>query len=400
MIVVAVETLRDPVHREFLWVRVETDTGVQGLGETMPKPLAVEQAVHERFASLLLGRELSPELFWSEAFSSIGYTGYAGAETRALSAIDIALWDALARSVDLPIATLLGGKVRDRVRVYNTCVGFGSWPDREGFLERPADLARELSDEGYSAMKVWPFDAYSVGSGGHWIAPQDLATGVSTVSDIKNVLGDGMDVAVEGHSGWDLPTSIKLAHALEPFSPMWVEDLMQARSPNAWRQLREATSVPVTGSERVFTRFGIHPFLEAGALDIVNQDVAWTGGISEMRKVAAMAEVFELPVTPHNCHGPVAAAASVAIGLSVPNVSLVETVRSFERGIHPDIAVGGHTVEGGFATMSDAPGLGVELLPGFLERCIRRRTELSPSTTVAAGWTTGDPWAGGVDEGM
>jgi L-alanine-DL-glutamate epimerase-like enolase superfamily enzyme len=397
--VVAIETLRDPEHAEFLWVRIETDTGVVGLGETMPKPLAVEAAVHDRLAPLLLGRPISPERFWAESFQSISYAGYGGAEMRALSAVDIALWDALGRITGVPVHTLLGGPVRDRVRVYNTCVGYGAYPDRERFFDDPAGLARDLVAEGYGAVKMAPFDDYSVASLGQHFDSADLAEGVARIAAMRDAVGDAIEIAIEGHSCWNLPSAIRIAKALEPYRPLWLEDILQARSPVAWAQLREATTIPICGSERVFTRFDAINYLQVGAWDYVNQDVAWTGGITEFRKVAALAETFELPVVPHNCHGPVAAAATMAVSAAVSNIAWTETVRSFERGIHPDIAVGGPTTDRGYVIPSESPGLGIELLDSFLSRCLTRRTTVE-MVGRAGGWALGDPWANGVDDGM
>lgn len=395
--VTAIETLRDPEHSEFIWVRVETDAGIVGLGETMPKPLTVEAAIHERLAPLLLGRPVSPERFWTDAFQAISYAGYGGGEMRAISAVDIALWDALARSAGLPVHVMLGGPSRAKIRVYNTCVGHGKYPDRKRFFSDPGGLARELVDEGYTGMKMAPFDAYSVASGGQHFDSADLAEGVARIAAIRDAVGDAIEIAIEGHSCWNLPSAIRMAKALEPYRILWLEDILQARTPQAWRQLREETSIPLCGSERVFTRFDAMPYMQAGAWDYVNQDVAWTGGISELRKVAALAETFELPVVPHNCHGPVAAAATMAVSAALPNVAWTETVRSFERGIHPEVAVGGPRTVDGYVTVSDEPGLGVELLDSFVDRCLRRRTTIDMVGGLG-GWAAGDPWAGVDDE--
>lgn len=397
-IVTAIETLRDPRHEEFLWVRVETDHGVTGLGETMPKPLAVEAAVHERLAPLLLGRPIAPEWFWAEAFRAISYVGYGGAEMRAISAVDIALWDAWGRTLDRPVHTLLGGPVRDRIRVYNTCVGHGDYPDRDRFFTDPGGLARDLVAEGYTGMKMAPFDDYSVASNGQHFDIRDLREGVARIAAIREAVGDDIEIMIEGHSCWNVPSAIRLATALEPYRPLWLEDILQARTPEAWRQLREATSIPICGSERVFTRFDVLPYLTQQAWDYVNQDVAWTGGITEFMKVAALADAYDLPVVPHNCHGPVAAAATMAVSAAAPNVAWTETVRSFERGIHPGVGSGGPRQVDGFVTVGDAPGLGVELHDSFLERCVRRRTAVDDIQGLG-GWGSGDPWAG-VDTRM
>jgi L-alanine-DL-glutamate epimerase-like enolase superfamily enzyme len=400
VIVVEIETLRHPRHTESIWVRVATDEGVVGIGETMPKPETVESAIHERLAPLLLGRPALPEPFWARAFASLDYTGHAGAEMRALSALDIALWDALARRHEVPLVTLLGGAVRDEVSVYNTCVGYGEWPDHEAFLTRPEQLARELISEGYRAMKVWPFDAFSVATSGQRISRADLARGVGILARIRDAVGDEIEIAVEGHSCWNLPTAVQIASALEPYRPMWIEDPIPARSPSAWRSLRDSTAVPVCGSERVLTRFDAAGYFDAGAWDIVNQDVCWTGGLTEIRKIAALAETHELPLAPHNCHGPIGSAVTVIAGAVIPNVALIETVRSFERGINTRIADGAAVVENGVVRTSIEPGHGVTLRTGFLEECRRRVSRWDPDLRLPHGWSEGDPWVDGISETM
>lgn len=395
MRVTAVETLRLTEHPEILWVEVHTDEHLVGLGETMPRPGPVEAVVHDVLAPLLIGQPVAPVANWERAFASLAYHGYAGAELRALSAVDIALWDLLGQRAGRPLAELLGGPCRERVRLYNTCVSHGGTPDRERFLDDPGALAVELADEGYPVMKIWPFDDLALASRGQRVDPVALAGACRILEAIREAAGTRIQVAIEAHSCWSLPAATALAHALEEFEPAWLEDPLPATDPGAWARLRAETTVPVCGSERAFTRFGLEPFLTAGAVDIVKQDLAWTGGVTEMLRVAAAAQTRALPVAPHNCHGPVAAAATVAVAAVLPNLFLCESVRSFARGFFADLAVDPVVPRDGYARPDARPGVGVRLRPEVAARARRRRSD-TPGTPV--GWAEGDPWARGLGE--
>jgi len=376
-------------------VLVETDAGIVGTGETMPRVGAVERVVHDTLAALLLGADVAPEAFWQRAFQALSYHGYAGAELRALSAVDIALWDALGQAAGLPVHRLLGGPCRARVPVYNTCVSYGELADRERFLGDAPSLARELAGEGYAAMKIWPFDAASEASLGQRIEPRALDE-CTQLFAAAAAAAPGFPVALEGHSCWNLPSATAIAHALEPHRPLWLEDLLPAGDPAAWAQLRASTEVPICGSERLFGRYALSPFLAAGAFDVVKQDICWTGGFTEFAKVAALCDAHELPVAPHNCHGPVGAMATVHASAAIPNLFLMETVRAFERGFFAELADGAPATVDGAIEVPERPGLGVALRPETLARARRLRTD--DAGRVAAGWAEGDPWAGGVGD--
>jgi L-alanine-DL-glutamate epimerase-like enolase superfamily enzyme len=373
---------------------VHTDTGAVGTGETMPRVAAVERVVHEVLAPLLLGGDASPERFWQAAFRALAYHGYAGAELRALSALDIALWDLVGQAAGLPVHRLLGGPCRTVVPVYNTCVSHGPIRDHERFLDDPAGLARELAGEGYTAMKIWPFDELSTSSRGHRVERRALLDACRVFAAIRDAVGDGIEVALEGHSCWDLPAAVEIARAVEEFSPMWLEDMLHAGDAGAWRSLHDATATPICGSERLFTRYGLAPFLRAGALDIVKQDLCWTGGFTEFVKVCALAGAHELPVAPHNCHGPVGAMATLHASAAIPNLRIMESVRAFTRGFFADLVDEPPHIEGAGATVPERPGLGLRLRDDVVARA-RRTVSTADSGVAASGWGEGDPWRGG-----
>lgn len=396
MEVTAVETVRLPEHAEYLWVLVHTDQGVTGTGETMPRVGAVERIVHEVLAPLLLGTDPAPAAFWQRAFAALAYHGYAGAELRALSAVDIALWDLLGQSAGLPVHRLLGGPCRDLVPVYNTCVSRGGIRDHERFRDDPAGLARELVDAGYPAMKVWPFDELSVASLGQRIDRAQLAVGVRVFAAIRDAVGDDIEVALEGHSCWNLPSAVRIARALEEFGPLWLEDLLHATDAGAWVRLREETSIPICGSERLLTRHQVAPFLEAGALDVVKQDLCWTGGPTEFVKVAAAADARQLPVAPHNCLGPVGAMATLHVSAAIPNLFLMESVRAFSSGFFADLVDHPPVIEHGSIAVPDRPGLGLSLRDDVLSRAHRVRSDTASDRPPA--WAAGDPWSGALGD--
>jgi L-alanine-DL-glutamate epimerase-like enolase superfamily enzyme len=396
--VTAVETLRLDEHPEIIWVRIETDEGQTGLGETMPRVGPVERVIHEALAPLLVGEDVAPESFWERAFRSLAYHGYAGAEMRAVSAVDCALWDALGQAAGLPVHRLLGGPCRASVPVYNTCVTYGDHRDRERFLSDAGSLARELADEGFPAMKIWPFDEHSIESRGARLDSAGLEAGASAFESIRDAAGGRIDVALEGHSCWSVPAAIAIARRLEGFAPttMWLEDMLHAAEPSAWVELRRASAIPICGSERLFARYQVAPFLEAGAFDVVKQDLLWTGGFTEFVKIAAMCDARELPVALHNCHGPVGAMATVHASAAIPNLFLMESIRSFARGFFAVLADGAPVVERGAIAVPERPGLGVTLRPEVVERARRVRSDARGMKPY--GWGDGDPWAGDLGD--
>src|SRR5262245_2191967 len=282
MKITAVETILDPERPLLVWVRVHTDAGLIGLGETSQSADAVARMVHGTLAKVLLGQDPTQiELLWHHMFRVVHYAGYAGAEMRATSAVDIALWDLLGKATGLPVYVLLGGACRDRIRTYNTCAGWDEYDDHRLFHSDPGRLARSLLAMGIRGMKIWPFDDQALPSLGQMITPRQLEYGVSRLRAIREAVGDDIEIALEGHCLWNLPSAIRIARAVEPYRPLWLEELMPPDTPQATRALREATPTPLVTSERLITRFGFRPVLEQGAADIVMFDIDWAGGLTE-----------------------------------------------------------------------------------------------------------------------
>jgi galactonate dehydratase len=384
------ETIRLGEYPNLLFVRLHTDAGLVGLGETYFGAQAVEAYLHETAAPLLLGTDPLPIDRHSRAL--YGYLGYAssGAETRGNSAVDIALWDIFGKATGQPLYQLLGGASRDRIRVYNTCAGYhyirgasrqavsnwglpedgpqGPYEDLDAFLHRPADLARSLLDQGITAMKIWPFDPYAEATGGQYISPRDLQAGLEPFRKIRAAVGDAIEIMVEFHGLWNLPAAKRIAAALEEFGPFWYEDPLKADSLDALADYAASTPVPVTLSETLSGRWAFRELLDRRAAGIVMLDLGWCGGVSEAKKIATMAEACQLPVAPHDCTGPVVLTASTHLSVNVPNAFIQETVRAYYTGWYRDLLTELPTVADGHITPPSGPGLGTELLPGITQR--------------------------------
>ena len=387
MKITKLETIKAPEHPQFMWLRIHTDEGFIGLGETRPRPDSVRTLIHEVLSGMLIGKDpCEIEGLWNEMFRALNFHGWAGTEIRAVSLIDMSLWDILGRVCGQPLYRILGGKSRSAVPIYNTCVGFGSYDDRNRFLEDPAGLAQELLSEGIRGMKIWPFDDASTATRGNSIDREELKKGVAVFEKIRRAVGDEMEIALEGHGCWNLPTAIKIARALEPYRPWWLEDIIPNDNIAALLQLRAATSIPLGISERLFTRYQLLPVLQNGVADFIISDVCWVGGVTEFRKVAALAATYQIPMAPHNCGGPVQMHVSAQVCTHVPNLTVLETVRAF----HGSIIANPARIENGHVYASETPGIGTELSPEFLGR-----PDLSVQVSEAArqfSFASGDPW--------
>jgi L-alanine-DL-glutamate epimerase-like enolase superfamily enzyme len=381
----AIETVRWQAQPNLVWVRVLTSAGAVGLGETYYLPGAVESVVHDLAADLLIGEPAGAiSKLWSTFFSCTNFFGFAGAEMRALSALDMALWDALGQSSGLPVHQLLGGACRPSVSAYNTCVNAGPNPDWDRALHEPGDLAAELADLGYLGMKVWPWDRFApqltvssstgpagwsaMGPVGNHLKMTDLAAGLSMLEAARDRVGTTFELLLEGHSRWDLNMAIRICRAIEPIGVLWAEDLCQPDSAEDLGRLVRETRVPQAVSERLITRFAFREVLAQQAAHVVLVDVAWTGGITEARRIAELASTYNLAFAPHDCTGPVTALANLHLAISQPNCLGVEVVRGFINGYYNDVLDHPPVVNGGQLSAPVRPGLGAGLVDGFMKR--------------------------------
>ncbi|MEO3432078.1 mandelate racemase/muconate lactonizing enzyme family protein [Inquilinus sp. CAU 1745] len=386
--IVALETLRLEEFANLLWVRVHTDDGLSGLGETFFGPQAVEAFIHETAAPILIGQDAGRIEYLNRKLQQyVGFRG-SGAEMRGLSALDIALWDLWGKRTDQPLWQLMGGRTRDSIRTYNTCAGYryirtakgqlsenwgvgepqGPYEDLDAFMNRADDLAHSLLEDGITAMKIWPFDPAAEASDGMWLTADQMKAGLAPFEKIRNAVGDRIEVMLECHSLWDLPTALMLADRVREYRPYWIEDPIRMDSLDAIGEFRARCGTRVTASETIAGVWGFRDLIAAKAADVVMLDLGWVGGVTQARKAAHLAEAHHLPIAPHDCTGPVVWTASTHLSLSAPNAMLQESVRAFYTGWYKEVATALPSVEKGFVTVPDGPGLGMELLPDLAER--------------------------------
>lgn len=396
MKITAIETVQLPHLNNILWVLVHTDEGITGLGETFRGANAVASYIHSDIAPQLIGSN-PLQIDKISKLLTEPYVGFrsSGAEIRAASAIDIALWDIFGKVTNQPIHQLLGGLSRSSIRTYNTCAGYtynkqgarryvgdndvaeGPYDDQMAFHNDAGALAESLLSEGITAMKIWPFDPFAVASGGNFIHRNDLDKALTPFRQIRDAVGDKMEVMVELHSMWDLPSALTIARELKQFRPFWAEDPMKMQDTAALAIYAERSGILVCASETLATRAQFLDVLRQGATDYVMLDISWCGGLSEAKKIAAMAETFQRPVAPHDCTGPVVFAASIHLSLNVPNAVFQESVRAYYTSWYRDLVTVMPRIENGQIYPFAGAGLGLELSDYVLEHknVIRRKTD-------------------------
>jgi len=386
--VIRLRTIRIAERPNLIWVEIETDEGLTGLGESFRGAQAVEAVIHEQVAPWLLGRD-SRRIEAVSRHLTTPYLGFgaASAELRAASAVDIALWDLAGKRHGIPVHEALGGAVRTEIRSYNTCAGYsynsgggrrdvgagdaaiGPYDDQVAFMRDAGALAESLLAEGFTAMKIWPLDIYAAATGGQMIGLADLKAGLEPFRRIRAAVGDRIEVMAELHSLWSAPAAIRICRALEDVGVFWAEDpIGKMNDFAALADLRRQVRVPVCGSETLGGAVSFRQMLEAGAADIVMLDLAWCGGLTEGRKIAALAEAHAKPLAPHDCTGPVTLMAGLHLALHAPTAIFQEVVRATLATWYRELVTELPVLRHGMAQAPIAPGLGTALLPEVAKR--------------------------------
>lgn len=341
--------------RNWLFVRVDTDAGIHGTGECSGWPRVVETAVND-LAPILIGEDpFRIERLWQRMLSVINPHGMAGVVgAGAMSGIEMALWDIKGKALKTPVWNLLGGKLRDRVRLY----AHASTPER----------ARELVARGFTAVKT----------GG-------VANTVQKVAAIREAFGCGIDIMADlAGPPWLTPKdAILLGRALEPYKLLFYEDPTAPEDPDALKRVQDAVDIPIAAGERFSTLWGLRPLIQRGIVDVVQPDTGRAGGILQMMKIAALAEANFVSMAPHSgTLGPVAEFAALHVMAAIPNALMLERMEDDWPG-RREVVSPILQAEGGWMRVPDAPGLGVELVEDAVARY--------PSTgNVALPRTPGD----------
>ncbi len=341
----------DCFRTNWVFVKVYTDEGIAGVGEgTLEyKEHALEGAV-EHLKNYLLGKDpRNIERLYHDIYRDAYWRGGAVLMS-ALSAVECALWDILGKSLGVPVYTLLGGKANEDCRIYVNGWFAGAKTPRE-FAEK----AKIAVKKGVTAMKWDPF-----GKSYLQISNADLTNALECVAAVREAVGDKIDLLIEGHGRFDVPTGIKIAKELEQFNPMWFEEPVPPNNLEALKAVRDKSPVAISAGERLYTRFDYNELFRTRACDYIQPDISHAGGIMELKKIAAIAEANYIPFAPHNPSGPVANAATLQLAACCPNFCILEIMYSdvdYRKYVTNENLV----YENGRIRIGDKPGLGIEL---------------------------------------
>ena len=391
VVITAIETVQPrDLFPGLLLVRIHTEDGLIGHGETYYCAEAVQAMIHDWMARRMLGEDaLAIESHWRFLYERAANFGVRGTELRAISALDVALWDILGQACNRPIYRLLGGPVRDKILVYNSCGNPKYGPSKEGRLgwpgmgivgdpgplgdswklfNEPVALAQELVGLGYSGLKVWPFDGAAVQYGPSRIPHAEIERAVQPLRDIRDKVGMDLDIFVDGHAHFQLPAALRIADALREVKPLWLEDVLKMDNLDTLADFRRQSGMPISASEMLLTRADYNEALRKNAADYVMIDPTWVGGISETARIAHLAQTYNIPVSMHDCTGPLTLFAGLHVGAAVANCCYQETVRAQIQTIYHELIDTEVRIANGYVDVPRGPGLGVRLNPDLFKK--------------------------------
>jgi len=346
-------------HRNLIFIEIATSEGISGVGEAYSVgPDEAVAATVKYFESWLVGMDPRDiERIWQKLYNFSRFPGGIILMS-AISGIDIALWDLAGKIVGQPVWRLLGGKCRDRIRTYGHAIG--TTPDT--LVENTGKL---LKNHGFSAVKCFP-----LASEGETV-PQWSVTvreAVKRVSALREVLGEDIDIAVDAHAVLgSTARAVEIAGKLEPYRPLFLEEPVRPDNIDSLAQVVRKVNVPVATGEMLYTKWQFRELLIREAAHIIQPDICITGGLLETKKIAALAESFNVTVSPHNPMGPVATAANVHLCATIPNFLILEYIPD-DTAERCDIIDEPVAFSGGYLDIPDKPGLGIELCKEGLEK--------------------------------
>ena len=341
----------DCFRTNWVFVKIYTDEGITGVGEATLeyKEKALLGAV-EHIKEYLVGKDpLTIERHYHDIYRDAYWRGGAVLMS-ALSAVEMALWDILGKSLNVPVYQLLGGKYHDKVRIY-----VNGWFSGAKTPEQFAEKAKIAVQRGVTAMKWDPF-----GKAYLELSSKELDTALECVGAVRDAVGNGVDLLIEGHGRFNVPTGIKIAKELEQFKPMWFEEPTPPDSLEALKAVRDKSPVPISAGERLYGLRAYRELFETRAADYIQPDISHAGGIMELKKIAAAADSYYIPFAPHNPSGPVANAATLQLAACCPNFSILEIMYS-DVPWRADVTDEDLRYEDGCIYIPDKPGLGIEI---------------------------------------
>ncbi len=339
--------------RNLTFVRVQTDDGLEGVGEVrmINHTDALLGYLAEAVPNHVLGSDpTNPEDLVHRMFRN-DYARASEVMMSAIATVEIACLDITGKALGVPVYKLLGGAVRDRIKAYAN-----GWYTVERTPEEFHAAAKRVLEKGYRALKVDPF-----GAGYYELEPAERRRSVELIEAVRDAVGPEAEILIEMHGRFNPATAIEMARELEQFRPSWVEEPVPPDNLPALRKAAEKINIPVATGERLHTRYEYRELFELQAADIIQPDITHFGGLLETRKLAATAETYFVLVAPHNVGGPVSTAAALHLAASTPNFKIQEHFNDFAEDWVKQLAPGNPEVEDGYFALPEGPGLGVTL---------------------------------------
>ncbi len=362
-------------QRNLVLVKIETDEGLVGYGEAAGyggSLLATTIVIEKELKPLLIGEDpFSREKIWEKIYKKYYQHGRGGILIGAMSGVDIALWDLIGKIVNQPVYKLLGSYA-NRIRAYASC---GFYVEGKG-LKELAEEMKEAVDKGFTAVKMKVGRTPSISNSRLSIVPHGDCCNTSIEEDIERVkvvretIGNDVDLLLDANNAWDLNTAIKIARAIEKYNIYYIEEPVLTEDREASAALAAATIIPIAGYETAYTRYEFKDLITMKAIDIVQPDVVWSGGITECIKIAAIASSYHFPVIPHSFSSALCLAANLHFVASIPNGEMIEldiNKNPFrEELIKENINIDSR----GYIKLSDKPGLGVTVNEEVIKKYI------------------------------
>jgi galactonate dehydratase len=350
--------------RYFVFAKLTTDGNVSGIGEAycLPfHPRLVAQMIEDVYARYFDGEDPHRiEMLWRRVYAS-GFTMHADLSLMGvLSALEMACWDIIGKEANQPVYNLLGGRVHDRLRAYTYIY---ERPDDKADVYQDPDLAAaralEYVDQGFTAVKIDPLMPYTA-LDGRQMPIAWLENSARYVGAIREAIGTRADILFGTHGQMTAAGAIRLARRIEPYDPLWFEEPVPPDSPEEMAKVAQATSIPIAAGERLATKYDFARYLRCGAAAIFQMNLGRCGGILEAKKIAGMAETYQVQIAPHLYCGPVVGAANIQLATCSPNFLILEGIERW-GGFHAEILKKPIRCEEGWVHPPTEPGLGVEL---------------------------------------
>ena len=383
MKITSVESFVHPDFPNIIYVKIGTDAGVYGIGESYYFGRTVATFVDEFVAPTLIG--LDPANIENISRKLTTYVGAlsSGVEMRAKSAVDIALWDIKGKVEGKPIYQLLGGQSK-ALSIYNTCAGRGymrksdqdssawgisdkndQYEDLQAFLTDAGSLAKELLAEGIGGMKIWPFDTYAEKNDGKDISDEDLKKGLIPLQKVRDAVGEKMQLMLELHALWSPLAAKKIFEATKDLKLTWIEDPIYPDLLDDYALLRSKGYAPIAHGETVTSMVRVEALLKNDYIDVLTLDLGWCGGFTQGIKFTQATKKYGKSIAPHDCSGPIGLIAGAHLSTASDNALVQETSRASLRTWYPMIVTTLPTIADGKISLSQESGLGTDLTSTF-----------------------------------